>query len=653
MQDYTFENTVYGRELTMTGPRKPTPEEVEGAYAKKYGGDLIFDEVGNTKSSLNDIKADYKRREGKEFKGSVKDLVEEEYEYWNMVDNNLGKGAWETATVFKDMSKEEKQRTMRRYDVYDRTNMTGDGSRDWFEQLKGVGGALVTDPFNYVGGVGLYKLAAKTATKGLGRTLLQKALFPAAVGAAYGAGADVERQTREIALEARDEVDPAQVGTVATASAVLNVAGPAVVKGGANLASGAFKLVSSPKFRETVRDKALKRTVDTFGGSPLAQEAAVKNLQGAMGEGNFGVGQSGAQGVLGTAVGKVQGQFVKKYEDLGELNVSAAEINGFVKAMISDGVDIPNVTTLVQDMERGLKTPTTVLRKLRQYIGDARYKSGDDKGPMASQSELATRWDLAITDFFTSAAERAGKGKEAVAIDKEFSKFQKFRTNSRQILTAAKDPSGTALGNRLKAVVADPSKSLAAYRKLEVELRRIAKFSGDDTVTSEMRGFVQQALKETFFENKGSKIIKFAKSTTGLKTLKQIFPDRGEMLDDFGMLVKRVQDRTGGVPLYWARLIPMMLSGSMGAASGASSGIEMAAATTAGSMYMMTQALESKVFRKMALKAYESKNIDTKAVNGMVKWLDAKGFKGEGARDALLGTISLPMSGREAERQQQ
>ncbi len=646
MEDYVYENSIYGRPLTMTGERKPTPQEVQGAYNKKFGGDLIFDELKNNTDYIKDLKDDYKRRQGKAFKGTVEELVEEEFEYWNMVDNNLAVGAYQASNVFADMSKEEKQRTMRRFDTYERTNMTGEGSRSWLEQLKGVGGAIISDPTNLAGGLGIWKFAGKAATKGVTKTLLQKIMFPMAVGAAYGTAADIERQSRDISLEARKEIDPTQTATTAAVSSALSVAGPAAIKKGTDLATGVFKLVTSPEARQTVRDRALKRTVDTFGGGGAAKKEAIEQTKETLGEGDFNVGIFGANTVLGDSVGKIRNNFVRKYEELGELGITSGELNGFAKALIKDGVNIPNIKPILQDVEKGLKSPSDALRLFRQYIGDTRFKASQGKGPMADQTELMQRWDLAVTDLFDTAATRVGKGKQAAKIDAEFSKWQTFRGEASKTLRSAK--AETKMANQIKAVFADPSKSLAELRKLNAEIEKISKFSGVEGLGKEMKGFVQQAMKENFFEGEGTKIVKFAKSKTGRNTLKELFPEHRDVLDDFGDLLNRVEGH-GSVPLFWGRLIPMMLAGGAGAGIGAAMGPTAAGLMGAASLGMMQQALSSKAFRKMALKAYSGKDIDTKSVNGMIKWLNAKGFDGEKLRSQFLGTASGVSSGNIAQ----
>jgi len=646
MEDYVYENSIYGRPLTMTGDRQPTPQEVQGAYNKKFGGDLIFDELKNNESYLKDLKIDYKRREGKDFKGTSKDLIEEEFEYWNMVDNNLAVGAYQSAAVFSDMSKEEKQRTMRRFDTYERTNMTGEGSRSWLEQLKGVGGALITDPSNVAGGLGIWKFLGKTALKGVTRTLLQKVMFPAAVGAAYGTAADVERQSRDISLEARKEIDPTQTATTAAVSSALSIAGPPIVKGATGLTTGVFKLITSPEARQTIKDRALKRTVDTFGGSGAAKKEAITQTEETLGSGDFNVGIFGANTVLGEAVGKIRSNFIRKYKELGELGITTGELNGFAKALIDDGVNIPNIKPILQDVERGLKSPSDALRLFRQYIGDTRFKASQGKGPMADQTELMQRWDLAVTDLFDTAANRAGKGKQAAKIDTEFSKWQTFRGEASKTLRSAK--AETKMANQIKAVFADPSKSLGELRKLNTEIEKISKFSGVEGLGKEMKGFVQQAMKENFFEGGGTKIVKFAKSKTGRQTLKELFPDHKDVLDDFGDLLNKVEGH-GSVPLFWGRLIPMMMAGGAGAGVGAAMGATAAGIMGAVSLGMMQQALSSKAFRKMELKAYSGKNIDIKSVNGMIKWLNAKGFNGEQLRGQFLGTASGVSSGNIAQ----
>ena len=101
---------VYGRTLEYTPDvegEMPSEEEILEGFGTMYGDALVFDKLHENKEYIQDLKDDYKSTEGKEFKGNLTDLIESDFEYWNLVDNSIIAGASETVLTFKDMSKEE------------------------------------------------------------------------------------------------------------------------------------------------------------------------------------------------------------------------------------------------------------------------------------------------------------------------------------------------------------------------------------------------------------------------------------------------------------------------------------------------------------------------------------------------------------------
>ena len=143
-QPYHFKHPTSGYTITFENrAEQPSIEEVRAAYEKTFTGDITFDTLSKNSIYTNDLQHHYD-----DFESTPEDLVEKEFEYWNAVEYNLTIGGNEALKLMRDMPIEERQRIWRRFDAYDRTKATGEGSRSGWEQFKGVGGAMATDITN-------------------------------------------------------------------------------------------------------------------------------------------------------------------------------------------------------------------------------------------------------------------------------------------------------------------------------------------------------------------------------------------------------------------------------------------------------------------------------------------------------------------------
>ena len=144
------------------------------------GDDLIFNNL-NKYEGYNKSLISYYSKEGNrprtggidemynesgEFIGNeedLKSLKEKNFEYWNATTLNLLQMG-ETAIELSQMSDEEKDIAKNLFETYEKTKITGEGSRSGFEQMKDAWHVLY-DPLTWVGGKFLMAPAQKAATR--------------------------------------------------------------------------------------------------------------------------------------------------------------------------------------------------------------------------------------------------------------------------------------------------------------------------------------------------------------------------------------------------------------------------------------------------------------------------------------------------------
>ena len=646
MARYELRDPIYGTVMIVEKDTPPTDAEAQEALSSIRTGDRVFDDLSGDEKYIEDAKTNYQRRNRTEWKGNDKDLVEDQFEYWNGVDNNLIKGAT-SGYSFSKLPKEDKQRAMRLFDTYDRTNMTGQGARPFLEQLKGVGKAVTTDASNLVYGAGLWTMATKFATKGLSKMAMQKLLFPAASGATWAATSNVEKQAREIALDAKSEIDTEEVADSAKVGAVLGFAGPVVTRNVGRAGEFLGRVAEtgfSKKKRAQVSLDAQTTYVNTLGGgTPAAQNAVNEELGQTIGKGNFDDGATGAFDLLTKKARQVTSKFTERYTALGELNVRTTQLNKFVLDMKEAGLDVPEADDVLKMLDAGEYTRTEALRELRGIVGSTLNDAYQGKGTMAKRWRIVKPFEQRIKKLFLDAAEGANKGPQAKLIDEEYSSWMKFQRNidggGKDIIKAGKDK--TKLDSLIVSLMASPNKSLSKWEKVMKQVDDMGKWSQDSNFKPEMRKFVLEAVKSELFQGKNPKGLKFLESETGVKTLKKLFPEQAVMLDDLSKIYQNATKAgRNSIPLFWGKISAAILGAGFG---GKVMGGQLGAAVgTAASLKGMQAALSSPAFRKMAMNAYRDGQVNEKAVNGMMIWLEKKAGLTpahlKSIRQQLLGT---------------
>ena len=154
------------------------------------GGDLIFNNLNKYESYNKNLISYYSKEDNRPMTGNVdsmydksgnwvgseddlKALKEKNFEYWNATTLNVLQMG-ETALELSQMNDNEKDVAKNLFETYEKTKITGEGSRDGFEQMKDAW-HVIYDPTTWAGGKFLMAPAQKAATrKGIMAALTKK-----------------------------------------------------------------------------------------------------------------------------------------------------------------------------------------------------------------------------------------------------------------------------------------------------------------------------------------------------------------------------------------------------------------------------------------------------------------------------------------------
>lgn len=613
-----------------------TPEKL--AYEADDGG-LIFNKLDQNEQYMQDLKDDYKYREGTDFEGDANELKEENFEYWNSTLLNELSMA-DTVFDISQMDDKQKTRTLRMFQTYDKTNMTGEGSRAGWEQFKDAG-ALLWAPTTWVGG----KFIAGGAQHLAGRVGIQKLLSgvgarSAAVGGGITGAQDIAQQTGvEMQLDEDQKFDVARAATATALGGVLGAVAPTLIKGAGKALEGiggavrgTSKAIISPI---EAAAKARGGIIKTFGGGEAATEGVVqkgkKILDEAVGlEGKSDAAESLTES-LKSVIKSGREKFTQRFDELGELNVSKSEVQALVDTLHSKpGVSkMANLQDAVDLMNAGDLTPTQALRKVRSGLGSEFNKAKRGVGTNTSADQVLGNFYNQSRKLFTQAASKAGKGKQALKLDKEYSKFVGIR-GKKSIVNAQEDYSASTRKLNQAITSKDPHK----VTEFLDEMDELAKAAGDPNFAKLQRENLQKALTEHLFTGQtGAPLKRFLGDKSGVETLQKVFEDKvqKETWQGFSDILENAHDHKG-IGLFMSKL----LAGAAGAMTG---GGPLGAA---GGFLAMEKLIKSSTFQKLAMKVFSGDPHKKAQALGMLgKFLEKKGFNAVQSRkviDMMVGT---------------
>ena len=619
-QTYLIEDKVYGRSINVTTDQEMDTELGNYYLKQTFGGKLKFDDLSTDNNYLTDLKAHHYKTSNEKI--TDKDLIEKEFQYWNMVDNNLTRGAYELFDDFANLDQKDAQRMLRRYDVYDRTSAFGEGSRDGWEQFKGITAAMLTDPTNAAGGFGLFKmLATKLGSKGAMRFILTKIAGPAAIGSAYAGASNVENQQMKVQLGERENIDSDELTGAMKIGAVIGpAAGPAI-----GLASKAGKLIN-PKAYMRGGEASQKTVIETLGGAQVAQEGVVKEgkelLQKTGGHSSSSEAASaGLNDEMATIATKFKDDFIK----LGELDVRPQHINDFLQKIYDSGIKpgkLADVEDAVRLMQQGKISPTDALRSIKSAIGNAAFDSN-----FKASTNILRRLKEEAEALWQKSATKAGKGEESAALNARYSDFLGIDKKIRGANTEVK------VSNIIASVTSSPKKSATLIKQYLKELNSIGKLSGNENFNGDQLALLQSAMSEHLFKGTSSTFKTFVGTSSGRAALKQVYPDiNTRTLENWAKILENSQSH-GGASTWWARVLAQTVGpaigvgvgGAAGGAWGAGIGATIGFAGFAG-------ILKSPKFQSMALKVYSKDTIKPRDLKRIEIYLIDKGMPEKDAK---------------------
>jgi len=623
---YRIDDKVYGRSINVTTDEVMDSELADFYLNQKFGGKLTFDDLVKNNNYLTDLKAHHYKTSNEQI--TDENLIEKDFEYWNMIDNNISRGAYELFDDFANLDQKDAQRMLRRYDIYDRTSAFGEGSRSGWEQFKGVTKAMLTDPTNALGGYGLFKtLAMKLGGKGAMRFILTKVAGPAAMGSAYAGASNVNTQQMKTQLGEREGVDSGELTDAMTVGAVMGpVAGPAI-----GVASKATKLIN-PKAYMRGGEATQKTVIETLGGEKAAQQGVVQEgkdlLQKA---GGHSSSSEAASAGLNDEMATIASKFKEDFINLGELDVRPQHINNFLQKIYDSGIKkgkLLDVEDTVRLMQQGKISPTDALRIIKQSMGDAAYNKD-----FKSAKQILIRLKKDVDVLWNDSAKRAGKGKESAELNARYSDFLGIDKKIKDAKTEGQ------VSTLIASITSSPRKSATLIKQYLGDINRISKHSGNENFANDQLALLQSSMSEHLFKGTSSTFKTFVGSSSGRAALKQIFPDINERTFKNWAKILENSSSHGGASTWWARALAQAVGPAIGAGVGGAAGGAWGATIGATIGFAgFAGILKSPKFQSLAMKLYAKDIIKPRDLKRIEVYLMDKGMP---EKDAKLFTRNM------------
>ena len=631
--NYTHPISGFQIKFDWNNGKKPPQEIIRKAFDDMdFNGELTFNDLTTgydfSERYSNDLQLEYN-----DVETPVTELQEKDFEYWNQIEFNLTQGGMFAMQDMSQLPVERRQALWRRFNAYDRTKATGDGSRSGVEQTKGVIAAVGTDLTNLFGGGVAKNAIQQVAGKGALRWMVRNVLFPGAGAATWGALSDAERQIIEMNLDPSQNFDSKRLFTT---TAVSSIAGPLVKPLLLGLGK-TFDFATSPI---KAGKEGYESILDVLGASQVAkkgveEEAAsafgfvqptfIKNIKNALEDVKQAKNNNTPSGAdqarqanlsLNKELETANTIFRDRYKNIGELKISVKEIDQLYNNIQKAGIPIgklPNLDFLIKRMKRtpgnvAIKgdelTPTEVIRRMRRLLGDATYDPNN-----SNIADILKFHNEKTRNKFAFHATKIGKGDEVKLLDDEFSQFQ---TLDRAIKNAADEESKAQ--NLIQGIITNPTKSSILVDDYLADIKLLGLRSKNKDLVENHKELLRNTLNENLFEKGG--FLKYFKTASGRETLQTLYPKANDLNMERWATILEKADGKGTAAAFWGRLIATGIGGGAGAAIGGAVGF--AAGVTA-----LNSMLRSPIFQTAVMNAY-SKTGSEKAIGKIEKMLIAK-----------------------------
>ncbi len=530
-----------------------------------------FEELPWKANYVKSLKEEYFLENDEEFTGEIQELIEEDFEYFNLLDGSIVAGGIELAKIpFADEGAKDRMRT--RLNTYINTSAIGKGSRDTTQQVLGVGKGVALD-LATTGGAGT---VARLAGKNLGLKALNKFLGPkgtiAAVSSTAAGVSDLERQGLEKEVGLREEINPLQT---ATSMAIGGVVPSALQPVG--------KYVTGPVGRTTSSFmQAGARVAQKLGGGQKAAVGkAAEDLSEsiAMPGGGMVKGSEDLSINIGKLLDDTQLMFNEGFNN-APIKISIPGIRRIYDDYMSltkptegpkpkprykinkDGVEelveqktpripgLPKINRLDRIMakvESGQMSPAVALREMKEALTNAHKAAKNGQQYDINDADDLFNFRAEIIKAEQAAANRAGpqQGKQYLELKKDYQRWLDMKDSDigKKIISAGNN--STDAGSLILEIT-EGKLSWAKYNKFMEELD----FFKSPEMKAKLKENVKRAVSSNLLENDGKGLSKILKSEGGLETLKKLFdsPDNVKYIKNIEDLAIKISGNKKAPP---------------------------------------------------------------------------------------------------------
>jgi hypothetical protein len=565
---------------------------------------------------------------------SIHNLIEQDFEHWNMIDGSLIAGGVEMAKAFGDMSDDVKANNLSRWQTYINTPSFGEHSRDFVEQAKGVGKGVALDVaatagFGITTNIGK-NLLGKTAARGFITKALSTRTKVAGTGALYGMVADVERQGTEIGLGGKEDYDVGQGLTSAAIGAVApTVMGPVGT------------MIGKTGRAATHMGQSLGTTVKSLTGGYGATAAArgvTRESAEAIGKyssSEVGVGASNFQANLKLGLGNTHKYYQDAFDAIPLENINPVGVRNIVQRWNkTKGMILPDkAKQIMAKLDAKTITPIQALRELKKVL----WREGRDAEATVSDSATLHGFRKELINMEEIAAFNQGHGKQYLTLKKGYGEFNELLKTrmGKLILSASEDP--VKAGALVKSM-AFGDFSWNNLRQFQLGVKKALKGTGNEEVAVNLNKNIRTTMSNYLLEKDGQNLIRLISgSQKGLQTLKRIYPDDVVFWDRMQELSARLGGKKGGASSVVMNMAIARVGAQVGGTFSPKAG---SAAGAIGGISLVNTLVQRPFFQKAMEHAYL--RAGGRMSTGTRTWLETQGYSKmevQNIQDTLWGLM--------------
>ena len=564
---------------------------------------------------------------------SIHDLIEQDFEHWNLIDGSLIAGGVEMAKAFGDMSDDTKANNLIRWQTYINTPSFGEHSRSFIEQAKGVGKGVgldvgATAGFGITANLGK-NLLGKTASRGILTKALSTKTKVAATGGLYGMIADVERQGTEIGLGGKDEYD---IGQGITSTVIGGVAPTVMGPVGTMIGKGGRAATHWGQTPATI----IKSLSGGYGATAAARGVTRESAEaiGKYSSSEVGVGAANFQSNLKLGIGNTHKYYQDAFDAIPLENINPVGVRNIVQRWNkTTGMILPDkAKQIMAKLDAKKITPIQALRELKKVL----WREGRDADATVSDSATLHGFRKELINMEELAALNQGHGKQYLALKKSYGEFNELlKTRMGKLISgASEDP--VKAGALVKSM-AFGDFSWNNLRQFQLGVKKALKGTGNEEVAVNLNKNIRTTMSNYLLEGEGKNLIRLIKSNKGLQTLKRIYPDDVVFWDRMQELSVKLGGKKGGA----SSVVMNMAIARVGAQVGGTFSPKAGSAVGAiGGISLVNTLVQRPFFQKAMEHAYL--RAGGRMSTGTRTWLEKQGYSKmevQNIQDTLWGLV--------------